>query len=83
MVTRIRLAATVLILTGLVGCGYARPLLPPGGTVQQQRYNASVHDPYADNDLGPAVVGARPRDFQKPLAEPVRNQWFQNSWWQR
>ena len=83
MVNRILLVASVLMVTAAVGCGYARPLLPPGGTVQQQRYNASVHDPYTDNDLGPEVVGGRPRDFQKPFAEPVRNQWFQNSWWSR
>ena len=63
------------------GCGQTRPLLGPQGTVQQQRREASVYDPYTDNDLGPEVVGGRPRDFQKPVAEPVRNRWIANSWW--
>jgi hypothetical protein len=63
------------------GCGYSRPLLGPPGPIYQQQQNASIHDPYALNDLGPEVVGGRPRDFQKPLAEPVRNRWFAESWW--
>jgi hypothetical protein len=53
----------------------------PPGTVQQQRYQATLHDPYPDGDGGPEVVGGRPREFQKPLAEPVRNRWLQDSWW--
>jgi hypothetical protein len=41
--------------------------------MQQQRLSATVHDPYADVDAGPEIVGGRPREFQKPLAEPVRS----------
>lgn len=63
------------------GCGYRRPLLQPPGPIQYQRQSASVHDPYSDNDLGPEVVGGRPRDFQKPFAEPVRNRSLSDSWW--
>jgi hypothetical protein len=55
----------------------------PPGTVQQQRYQATLHDPYPDGDGGPEVVGGRPREFQKPLAEPVRNRWLKDSWWNR
>lgn len=69
------------LLIALPGCGYRRPGLYPPGPVQQQQLNASVHDPYSDNDLGPEVVGGRPRDFQKPFAEPVRNRRFGESWW--
>ncbi len=46
------------------------------GTIQQQRIRATVHDPYPDQDAGPDVIGGRPRDYQQPLAEPVRNRMF-------
>jgi hypothetical protein len=62
------------------GCGYSRPLLGPQGTIQQQRSEAAIYDPYVANDLGPAVVGGRPRDFQQPLSQPVRQQWPFGSW---
>lgn len=58
----------------MVGCGYDRPRTQGPGTMRQQQLGATVHDPYFDNDLAPEVVGGRPREFQKPLAEPVRNQ---------
>ena len=64
------------------GCGY-RPFVGPAGTLTYQRQNAALHDPYADNELGPEVVGGRPRDFQKPLGEPVRNRWLYDTWWSR
>ena len=69
-----------------VGCrGYRTPFNTSPGTTQQQRFEAVAHDPYPENDLGPAVVGGRPRDYQKPIAEPVRDKmysekrsWFSN-----
>jgi hypothetical protein len=76
--TRLLCLLTVLAVTG---CIYPRAGLRPPGPVQYQRQNASLHDPYADNDLGPEVVGGRPRDFQKPLAEPVRSRSVAESWW--
>jgi hypothetical protein len=51
--------------------------------MEQQQYHAVMHDPWVDNDAGPEVVGGRPRGFQKPLPEPVRNRWLQDSWWAR
>ena len=65
------------------GCGLYRPALGEPRTTQQQQYSAVLHDPYADQDLGPAVVGGRPREFQRPLAEPVRQRMFADSWWGR
>jgi hypothetical protein len=73
----------LVILTAISGCAGTRPLLWPPGPIRQQQYNASLHDPYTDNDAGPEVVGGRPRDFQKPLAEPVRSRWLRDSWWSR
>ncbi len=75
-------ALAVLALTN-AGCTPRRAVGPGPGTVQSQRYEAALHDPYPDGDLGPEVIGGRPRDFQKPLAEPVRSRWLTDSWWQR
>jgi len=70
---RLYLLVIVLLLAAFGGCRGYRPLLGFPGTMDQQRLNATVHDPYADNDAGPEIVGGRPREFQKPSAEPVRN----------
>ena len=44
------------------------------GTTERQKSRAAVHDLYPLNDLGPEVVGGRPREFYNPQPEPVRNQ---------
>ncbi len=44
------------------------------GTMQQQQLRAMSYDPYPDNNLGPAMVGVRPREFQKPAAEAPKIQ---------
>jgi hypothetical protein len=44
------------------------------GTVDRQNSRAVIHDPYPLNDIGPEVVGARPRGYQNPLPEAKRNQ---------
>ena len=75
-----------LVLCGLLvlsGCVAGQPNWLHPGSLQSQRYNAIAHDPYADSDAGPEIVGGRPRDFQKPLPEPVRNRWLMDSWWSR
>ncbi len=46
------------------------------GTVDRQSARAVYHDPYPLNDLGPEVVGGRPREYQQPLPEATRNQLF-------
>ncbi|MCO6459049.1 MAG: membrane or secreted protein [Pirellulaceae bacterium] len=76
------IVAVLPALAATSGCGY-RPFVGPPGPQALQQQNASLHDPYFDNDLGPEVVGGRPRDFQKPLAEPVRNRWLRDAWWSR
>ena len=42
------------------------------GWAQQQRAEAIVHDPYTLNDIGPEVVGGRPREYQQPVTEVER-----------
>jgi hypothetical protein len=69
-----------VLLLVFSGCrGYWNPFMPPG-TMHQQQLKATVHDPYTEPDIGPEVVGGRPRDYQKPLAEPVRNRYIWDSW---
>jgi hypothetical protein len=86
MIYRTILCSCLLVTASGVGCGYNRPLATRPGSLEQQRFTASVHDPYADNDAGPEVVGARPREFSKPRAEPTRSRAFgtaagNGSWW--
>ncbi len=41
--------------------------------MERQYARAAVHDPYPLNDIGPEVVGGRPRGFMNPLPEAKRN----------
>lgn len=68
----------LLVLSLLVasnGCRHVQlpGFLSPPGTARAQQARAAYQDPYADNVAGPEIVGGRPRDFQKQLAEPVRS----------
>lgn len=74
-------AGAISAATTLAGCNLYRPGFFEPRTIQQQRYSAVMHDPFADPDAGPEMVGVRPRDFQVPHAEPVRTRWLQDSWW--
>ena len=78
---RSRLLLVVLVLL-VGGCRGSRWNLWPG-RIEEQQLRATVHDPYSDVDAGPEVVGGRPRDYQQPLPEPVRNRLFVDSWWGR
>jgi hypothetical protein len=73
----------VALLLAIGGCRSGQSGLRSPGSIQRQQYNATLHDPYADNDAGPEIVGGRPREFQKPLAEPVRGSLLRDTWWSR
>ena len=75
-----RLTTVALVAAGLFGCRSDGRLFRPPDTVQKQRSNATVFDPYTDNDIGPEVVGGRPKDYQKPLSETDRSRMFQKIW---
>lgn len=80
----VRLLSTAGILLSLLtvsGCRSMWPSIFRPGPTEVQRANASRHDPYTDENIGPEVVGGRPRDFQKPRPEPVRGQPYQNPRW--
>jgi len=66
-------AVVVLLLTA--GACQSPPRLFHPGTAEQQQQRATRFDPYAENDIAPAIAGARPREYDKPLAEPARARW--------
>lgn len=64
----------LVVVASAGGCRSGHPWpFAPQGTIAHQQSDAIVHDPYPLNDIGPEDPGARPRDFQNPLPEPVRN----------
>ena len=67
-------AVFIFLLAGISGCRGSFPNWFRPGTAERQRLNASYHDPYADQNLGPEVVGGRPRDYREQRPEPVRDQ---------
>ncbi|MHB0955599.1 MAG: membrane or secreted protein [Pirellulaceae bacterium] len=75
-----RLTTIALVAAGLLGCRSDGRMLLPAGSVQKQRSNATMFDPYTDNDIGPEVVGGRPKDYQKPLSDTDRSRLFRTTW---
>jgi hypothetical protein len=64
------------LAAGITGClpereELAQSLAHPGPTAYQ-RALANQHDPFLLNDVGPEVVGGRPRDFDMPMNEVER-----------
>ncbi len=70
----LRLLAGLAIMVSLSGCANRQGWGAPWGqgTTDRQKARAVVHDPYALPDIGPEVVGGRPREFMNPQAEPKR-----------
>jgi hypothetical protein len=82
-----RFMQTILLLLASGGCagnpwGLQLPRSGPQGTLEQQRSRAALHDPYPDAYAGPLSDGMRPREFQTPLPEPVKNRGLKDPWWQ-
>jgi hypothetical protein len=65
------LIALSTILPPLCGC-LTPPNLAHPGTEAQQQSRSQIFETYPDNDLGPPVVGGRPREYQEPRAEVTR-----------
>ncbi|MGD0384205.1 MAG: membrane or secreted protein [Thermoguttaceae bacterium] len=69
-------AILLLLFFGLAGCqSTAKPSLAHPGSAQTQQNRAVRFDPYPENDIGPALVGVRPRDYENPIPEPARARW--------
>jgi hypothetical protein len=65
-----------LLLTSIVGCapemaGLRQSFAHPGPAAYQ-RAQSIQHDPYVLNDVGPEVVGGRPREYMIPVNEVER-----------
>lgn len=72
-----KIIASVMLAIGcamLTACSptIRQPRLFGPGPAPFQQYNATQFDPYPPNDLGPEIVGGRPKDFQKPYNEVER-----------
>jgi hypothetical protein len=78
-----RLLVLIAASLSLAGCAGQNAHFWHPGTIQQQRLRATIHDPYPDPDMGPKADEARPREYQEPLPEPVRNRIYADSWWWR
>jgi hypothetical protein len=64
------LAAATL---GAAGCrGMGMPNWCHPGSIAFQQTAAERFDPFPENEIGPELAGARPRDYQRPIAEPLR-----------
>lgn len=81
---RARMLSLIVLLGsafGLAGCqnmGGPNWLHPGSADVQQRR--AIRYDPYPQPDFGPTMDGARPRNYDKPLAEAERSRWYLGDW---
>jgi hypothetical protein len=62
----------LFMLSACAGCGLATPNVVHPGSEAYQQARARVFEPYPENEPGPPVVGARPREYQNPVAEPDR-----------
>jgi len=59
------------MLPACAGC-LATPNVVHPKSVEYQQARARVFEPYPENEPGPPVVGARPREYQNPVAEVDR-----------
>ncbi len=64
--------ALAVVVAGCAGRPRGWGLSGQQGTIDRQKSRAVVHDPYPLNDIGPEVVGGRPREYFTPQTEPVR-----------
>ncbi len=80
---RVSTLLILLVAVPTIGCAQGRLArwFQPQGSIQQQRLRATLHDPYPDQDLGPEVVGGRPRDYSRQLPEPVRSRYLEDLYW--
>lgn len=69
---------SLLLLVPFVGCINAKLWSEDdsfgGRSVDSQRRRSVYYDPFPLNDIGPEVVGGRPRGFTDPLPEAKRNE---------
>jgi hypothetical protein len=73
----------LLVTAAFCGCAStATPNLEHPGTARTQQSRALRYDPYPENEPGPALVGVRPREYDKPPPESSQARWFLGRWGQ-
>ena len=65
------LIAALFVLPACGGC-LAMPNVVHPGSESNQQARARIFEPYPENEPGPPIVGARPREYQNEIAEPDR-----------
>ena len=71
-----RMLGCCMLILAVAGCAN-RPgwgFRGAQGTIDRQKARAVVHDPFPLNDIGPEVIGGRPREFYNPQPEATRQQ---------
>ncbi len=65
---------SIALCIAALGCSpfTRRPNFLHPGPAGPQQVDAIYHDPYPLPDIGPSVVGGRPREYQQPVPEVVR-----------
>jgi hypothetical protein len=75
------LLLAVVASAASAGCvSDAPPHLAPSDQMDYLQGSAQRFDPYTDQEIGPPVAGGRPREFDKPIAEPSRARWNPFTW---
>ncbi len=73
--TRASIIALSLLLT-TAGCRTAAmPSFCCPGPANQQQLRAQRFDPYTESELGPEVLGGRPREYDRAIPEVDRARW--------
>ncbi len=68
-----RILSLIALAAVLTCCGcLSSPNLAHPGPMDYQQTRAKVFEPFPDNDVGPPVVGGRPREYQEPVPETIR-----------
>ena len=84
MLRNLTFSAAAVMLLSTFGCQSDRGrVLPAPGPIWYQQQQAVLHDPYPATDIGPEVVGGRPRSYDHPQPEATRSKYFRESWWGR
>ena len=76
MYRKTQLIVLISIALAFAGCkSVAKPDLYHPGTAVTQQNTAQRFDPYPQTEISSGMSDTRPRDYDKPVAEPVRARW--------
>jgi hypothetical protein len=79
-----RLWLLLLVTLAVVGTGGCRGVILPtwhqAGSAEYQQSLAERFDPHPEDEVGQEIVGARPRDYQKPVSETLRGRRLPWGW---